>query len=173
MDYSRGRWRFLTRMNRPSARLFFACSEKRTQTEQMIDGANKRMNPAVLQAEVAQVFHRLIFAKIDKFTFNLGADDDRFRCKMMLRIILYRAYAIRRAIADLARGNRREIRFRHIASENRWLRCEQKKSMRERFFLGAQFCGDGGFSRVEMQQKRFDDLVFDFCGFRSGAHLLL
>src|SRR5437667_143930 len=24
-----------------------------------------------------------------------------------------------------------------------------------------------------MQQKPFDDLVFDFCGFRSGAHLLL
>src|SRR5438094_10671148 len=92
---------------------------------------------------------------------------------MMLRITLYRAYAIRRAIADLARGNRREIQFRHIASENCWLRCEQKKSMRERFFLGAQFCGDAGFFRIEMTTKLIDDLVFLCSIIRYSNKLLM
>ena len=91
MDSSGGRWRFVAGVNRPGARFFFASGEKRAQAEQMINGANERVHAAVFHAQTAQIFHRLIFAKIDKFAFDLRADDDRFRCEMMPRVILDRS----------------------------------------------------------------------------------
>ena len=53
----------------------------------MINGANERVDTAVFDAETAQIFQRFIFAKIDKFTFDLRADYDGFGRKMVSRII--------------------------------------------------------------------------------------
>src|SRR5437016_12406009 len=57
----------------------------------MIDRPNELVDTAVLDAQTTQIFHRLIFAKIDEFTFNLRADNDRFGREMMLRVTLDRS----------------------------------------------------------------------------------
>jgi hypothetical protein len=91
MDNARGGCRFVAGVNCPCARLLFASREKRTQTKQMIDRANECVHAAVFDTDTTQVFHRLVFAKIDEFTLNLRADDDSFSCEMVPRIILHRA----------------------------------------------------------------------------------
>src|SRR5216684_3605103 len=53
MDGAGRNGRFLTGMNRPGPRLLFAGGEKRTQAEQMINRADKRMNAAVFHAQIA------------------------------------------------------------------------------------------------------------------------
>src|SRR5260370_16776813 len=57
----------------------------------MIDRPNELVDTGVLDTQTTQIFHRLIFAKIDEFTFNLRADDNRFSREMMLRVILDRS----------------------------------------------------------------------------------
>src|SRR6266481_9656545 len=91
----------------------------------------------------------------------------------MPRVILYPAYAICRAIVDLTRGNRSEVRFRYVTSEERRFGGQQKEIALNFFFLRSQLRRDRRFSRVEMGQKLRGDRVFRLCGFRSGAYLFL
>src|SRR5260370_38137923 len=105
----------------------------------MIDRPNELVDTAVLHAQTTQIFHRLIFAKIDEFTFNLRADNDRFGRKMMLRVTLDRSdmrdcevvtevddpgsgRTLRFTVSDPAARNGTAIRFPTIARENRCLR---------------------------------------------------
>src|SRR5438477_11666425 len=160
------------------------------QAEQVIDRSNELVDTAVLDAQTTQIFHRLIFAKIDEFTFNLRADDNRLGREMMLGVTLNRSdmrgcdvvtgvdnpgsgRTFRNTVS--ARGYRgyREVRLRHIARENCRLRCEEKKTARNFSFFRSQFSCDSGFARVEMQQKFFDDRVLGFRGFRPSADLRL
>src|SRR5260370_39028424 len=109
----------------------------------MIDRPNKLVDAAVLDAQTTQIFHRLIFAKIDEFTFNLRADNNCFGREMMLCVTLDRsdmrgcdvvpgvdnpgsertcwfACSARRS------SNDRKVRFSPIARENCRLRCDEK-----------------------------------------------
>src|SRR5437588_1445450 len=156
----------------------------------MIDRPNELVNTAVLDAQTTQIFHRLIFAKVDEFTFNLRADDSRLGCEMMLSVTLDRGdmrgcdvvtgvdnpgsgRTFRNPVSARGYRNYREVRLSHIARENCRLRCEEKKTARDFSFFRSQFSRDSGFARVEMQQKFSDDRVLDFCGFRPCADLLL
>src|SRR6266446_289293 len=87
MDRAGGRRRFLARVNGPGARFFFSGGEEGAQAEQMINRPNKRVHAAVFDAEAAQILHRFLLAKIDKFAFDLCADDHRFGREMMSCII--------------------------------------------------------------------------------------
>src|SRR5437588_1983162 len=152
----------------------------------MIDRPNELVDTAILDAHTTQIFHRLIFAKIDEFTFNLRADNDRFGREMMLRVTLDRSdmrgcevvtevddpgsgRTLRSTVS--ARGYRsyREVRLSHIARENCRLRCEEKKTVRDFSFFRSQFKCNSRFARVEVQQKLSDDRVLDFRGFRSST----
>src|SRR4029077_12076257 len=113
----------------------------------MIDRPNKLVHAAVLDAQTTQIFHRLIFAKIDEFTFNLRADNDCFGREMMLYVTLDRSdmrgchvvpdvdnpgpgRICRFVCSALDYRNDRKVRFSHIARENCRLRCEEKKTVR-------------------------------------------
>src|SRR6266699_2052083 len=130
MNHSRGRGCLVSGVNRPDPRLFFSRGEKRSQTKQMINGPDECIDAAVFNAQAAQVFHRFIFAKIDKFTFDLRADDDSLRSEMMLRIILDKIDTLRGAVTGIVdpgySSNRGQIGFGNVAGENGRLRCEQK-----------------------------------------------
>src|SRR5260370_22062327 len=148
----------------------------------MIDRPNELVDTGVLNAQTTQIFHRLIFAKIDEATFNLRADKDRFSREMMLRVILdrsdMRACDVVTEVDDTGsgrifrsacsvRGSRsyREVRLSQIARENCRLRCEEEKTARDFTFFRSQFSCDGRLAAVEMQQELFDDRVLDVCGF--------
>src|SRR6266581_3354778 len=148
----------------------------------MIDRPNELVDTAVLDAQTTQIFHRLIFAKIDEFTFNLRADDNRFSREMMLRVTLDRSdmrgcdvvtevdnpgsgRTFRSTVSACGCRNYCEVWFSDIARKNCRLRCEEKKTARDFSFFRSQFSRDSRFARVEVQQKLSDDFILDFCGF--------
>ena len=88
MDRARRLLRFFAGMNRPGARFFFARRQERSQAEQMINRPNKRMDAAVFHTNAAQILKALLLVEIDKFAFDLRADQERFGSEMMLRVIL-------------------------------------------------------------------------------------
>ena len=138
MDNSGSRRRFVTGVNRPGACLLFSGGEKRAQTKQMIDRPDKRVHTTVFHTEAMQIFQRILVAKIDQFTFDLGADDHGLCGKMMFRVILNCCdvlacavtgivhpgfHGLRCVIATSPTGpcHTGQIRFRDVAGENCWL----------------------------------------------------
>src|ERR1700730_15039116 len=101
----------------------------------MVSRADERVHPAVLHPEPAQKLERFVFAKIDKFTFDLRADDNGFGPEMMARIIPHKIDMSRRRVSLFAFCNRSEIGLGDVAREQSRLGCEQEEITRDDFLL--------------------------------------
>src|SRR5438270_10478898 len=81
--------RFIARVNGPRSTLFVAGGEISSQAEQVVDGPNQRVHPAVLDSEPLQVFKRLLLTQLYQFAFNLRTNDDGFGAEMRLCVFAY------------------------------------------------------------------------------------
>src|SRR5205814_8175892 len=79
---------FVAGVNSPRARLFFAGRKKRAKSEQMIDRSDEPVDTAVFHAQTAQIFERLLFAKINQLALDVRAAHNRYSADTVVPVTL-------------------------------------------------------------------------------------